>query len=156
MSADEDALGTPAAPGDTPPAEPIAAAMDYQMWGWSVTLRCGQVSLSLDNDHAVALIIPTDLASAVAGFLTRRRCPIPVLAHPRASRYRVLLAGRCAGVLLPWPPEVQRTTGSVLLPPTRTARGPLRWQHPPRPNSLRLCREIDVLFAISTAQRDQC
>jgi hypothetical protein len=40
--------------------------------------------------------------------------------------------------------DVHRVSGTLLLPPTETPRGPLGWVHPPEPESLPLCREIDV------------
>lgn len=52
---------------------------------------------------------------------------------------------------LAWPVGVHRVTGTLLLPPTVTAYGPVRWVRPPQPHALKLCREIDVLAALSTA-----
>ncbi len=67
----------------------------------------------------------------------------------------MLLAGEPYPVALPWPPGVDRITATLLLPPTLTPRGPLRWVHPPCENSLGLCREIDVLAAMRTALSDR-
>lgn len=77
-----------------------------------------------------------------------------VLTHPYAPEHRVMLAGEPYGVMLPWPPGVHRITGTLLLPPTVTPRGPLTWVCPPQPDALRLCREIDILAALRTALID--
>jgi hypothetical protein len=78
---------SPAPPPTTPPpdnSEPglLAALTGYLSWGWPVTLRRDQIWLSLD-ERAVALIIPTALATDVVTILATRRCPAPVLAHPK-------------------------------------------------------------------------
>lgn len=125
------------------------AAADYHRWGWPVTVRRDQVWLNL-APNTVALIIPALLATEVTAILTAWRCQPAVLTHPRALMHRVVLAGERYPVLLPWPPGANRVTTKLLLPPTLTPRGPLRWMHPPHENSLRLCREIDVLAAIRT------
>ncbi|MGH3883986.1 MAG: hypothetical protein ACRDRY_10030 [Pseudonocardiaceae bacterium] len=127
-----------------------AAAASYQGWGWPVTLRRDQIWLALDHD-VVALVVPALLAVDVAAILSTRRCSPLVLAHPYAPEHRVLLAGERYGVALPWPLGVCRITGNVLLPPTLTARGPVTWVHPPRPDALRLSREIDLIAALRTA-----
>jgi hypothetical protein len=136
-----------------PGSEPLAAAIGYQSWGWPVRLYRDQVHLDLETGQAVALVVPPCLATVVATTLTTRCCPVPVLACPGASQYRVLLAGECSGVRLPWPPEVRRLAGTVLLPPTPTRHGAFRWHHSPRPDSLRLCREVDILVAIRDTRR---
>ncbi len=139
-------------PSQTADPDPVArvAAADYEGWGWPVAVRRDQVWLNLEPD-TVALIIPVPMADRVAAILTARRCLPPVLAHPYAPEHLVLLAGEPYPVVLPWPPGVDRITATLLLPPTLTPRGPLRWVHPPQENSLRLCREIDVLAAVRTA-----
>ncbi len=138
-----------------PGTGPHAAAARYQEWGWPVTVRGDQVSLSL-TPGPVALIVPVPLATEVTEILASRRCLPPVLAHPYAPEHRVLLAGEPYPVALPWLPGVSRLTATLLLPPTRTPRGPLHWVHPPHDDSLALCREIDILAAVRTAlQRTQ-
>lgn len=139
-------------PSQTAPSDagPRAAAAVYQRWGWPVTVRRDQVRLNLEPD-TVALIIPALLAAEVTEILTARRCLSPVLAHPYAPEHRVLLAREPYPVALPWPPGVARITTTLLLSPTLTPCGPLRWVHPPHDNSLKLCREIDVLAAVRTA-----
>ncbi len=98
----------------------------------------------------MALIIPTDLALDVTRILTDRRCSPAVLAHPYLPHHQIVLGGEPYGVPLPLPPGVHRATGMLPLPPTRTPRGPLTWMHPPEPNALHLCREIDIFGALHT------
>jgi hypothetical protein len=125
----------------------------YQGWGWPVTCHRDQVWLSLNND-VVAWVIPVLLAAEVTSILVARRCPPPVLVHPEAPEHRIVLAGERYGAALPWPPGVHRATGVLLLPPTVTPRGPVIWVHPPQPDALRLCLEVDVFAALRTALRD--
>lgn len=54
-------------------------------------------------------------------------------------------------MVLPWPHQVHRVTGVLLLPPTVTPRGPIIWIESPQKDSLRLCREIDLFGALRTA-----
>lgn len=130
----------------------LAAGVAYQRLGWPVDLRRHEVSLDLELAvDAVALIIPTVLATAVADLLVRRRCPPPVLAHPAMPAHRVIVAGERFPVPLDWPAGVYRTTGTLLLPPTVTDRGPICWVRPPQPHALRLCREVDVVAALRAA-----
>lgn len=139
-------------PQDDTDLAPQVLATRYQAWGWPVTLRGDHVWLSLGQD-TVALVIPVLLAVEVSAILRHRRCPPPVLAHPYAPEHRVLLAGERYGVELPWPPGVHRVIETLLLPPTVTARGPITWLHPPEPDALTLCREVDVLAALRTVLR---
>lgn len=131
---------------------PRVLATRYQAWGWPVTLRGNHVCLSLGQD-TVAVVIPVPLAVEVTAVLRQRRCPPPVLAHPYSPQHQVLLAGERYGVELPWPPGVHRVTDTLLLPPTVTARGPITWVHPPEPDALRLCREVDVVAALRATLR---
>lgn len=156
-------IATPPPSPDTPPppattinadTNPSAAAATYQSWGWPVTLRGDQVWLSIKPD-TVGLIIPTPLTAKVTSILSARRCSPPVLAHPGVPTHRVLLCSERFPVSPPWPPEIQRTARTLLLPPTVTRGGPLTWVHPPQPGGLRLCREIDVFAALRTALTDQ-
>lgn len=133
--------------------DPLAATAGYRAWGWPVTLRRDQIRLDLDGDTG-ALIIPVLLATEVAAILATRRCPVPVLAHPYAPEHRILLVAERFGVTLPWPPGVRQVTGTLLLPPTLTHRGPITWIHLPGPDAVQLCREIDVLAALRTALND--
>lgn len=129
-----------------------SAGTAYRELGWPVTVRGEGVSVNLDLDvDAAAFVIPAVLAAEVADVLVRRRCAPPVLAHPALPAHRVILAGERFPVALGWPTGVHRITGTVMLPPTVTAHGPIQWVRPPQPNSLRLCREIDVLTALRTA-----
>ncbi|MGH3900827.1 MAG: hypothetical protein ACRDTA_21805 [Pseudonocardiaceae bacterium] len=144
----------PVTTGDTRvDPDPLAATAGYQAWGWPVTLRHDQIRLNLDGD-TLALIIPVLLATEVIAILATRRCPVPVLAHPYAPEHRILLVAERFGVTLPWPPGVHQVTGTLLLPPTVTPRGPITWIQLPEPEALPLCREIDVLAALHTALND--
>jgi hypothetical protein len=136
----------------TPGVDRVAVGAAYRKLGWPVTMRRDQVLLSLDLDvDAVALIIPAALGLRVVEILLQRRCPPPVLAHPYMPEHRVIVAGERFGVPLAWPAGMHRIGGTLLLPPTLTARGPVRWERPPHPDSLALCREIDVFAALRTA-----
>ncbi|HKR49082.1 MAG TPA: hypothetical protein VJT72_05780 [Pseudonocardiaceae bacterium] len=133
--------------------DPLVAMAGYRAGGWPVTLHRDQIRLNLDDDTG-ALIIPVLLAAEVTAILVTRRCPVPVLAHPYAPEHRILLMAERFGVTLPWPPGVHRVTGTLLLPPTVTPRGPITWTQLPEPDALQLCREIDVLAALRTALND--
>lgn len=132
---------------------PLAAAVCYRVWGWPVTLRGEQVWLNLEP-NPVALIMPASLAGQVTEILYQRRCPPLVLVSPDRPEHRVVLAGEPYGVGLPWPPGVHRAKGILPLPPTKTARGPVTWVHPPEAQALRLCREVDVFAALRTVLRN--
>lgn len=149
-----DPLPPPPTTGDTQlDTDPFAATAGYRAWGWPVTLRLGQVWLNLDGD-TLALIIPVLLATEVTAILAMRRCPVPVLAHPYAPECRILLVAQRFGLAMPWPPCVREVTGTLLLPPTVTPRGPITWIQLPEPDALPLCGEIDVLTALHTALKD--
>ena len=129
-----------------------SAGVAYRELGWPVILRHDEVALNLDLDlDAVAIVLPALVGTEVAEILIRRGCPPPVLAHPYLPAHRIILAGGRCPVSLPWPPGIHRVTGSLLLPPTVTARGPVFWVHPPGPHALRLCREIDVFGMLYAA-----
>lgn len=128
---------------------PSPAAASYQEWGWPVTACGDQVLLALGAD-AVALALPAGLVEAVTAILAARDRAAPVLAHPGAGEYRVLLTGEPYGVPLPWPAGVVPVTGMVALPPSPTVSGPVRWHQPPADPDLRACREIDVFGAVRT------
>jgi hypothetical protein len=102
----------------------------------------------------VALIIRLPLAARVTAILRQRHCAPPVLVHPDTPEHRIVLAGEPYGVDLAWPSGVHRPSGSLPLPPTTTPRGPITWIHPPRPDALQLCREIDVFSAVRAALQD--
>lgn len=149
------AAPTPDPAGEAGTSTRVGAALAYRELGWPVRVRGDQVSLNLDLDlDAVAVVIPVLLAAQVAEILAGRRCPPAVLAHPALPEHRVLVAGERYGVPLGWPVGVHRVTGTLLLPPTVTAHGPVRWVRPPEPHVLRLCREIDVCAALITALRE--
>ncbi len=147
--------GEPAA-GDADSADAAGLAADgtcYQQWGWPMILHRDQVQLSLYRD-VVALAIPIPLCTEVTEILARRGAAPAVLVHPYTPDHRILLTGERYGVTLPWPHQVHRVTGVLLLPPTVTPRGPITWARPPREDSLRLCREIDLFGALRTALND--
>lgn len=132
-----------------------SAGLAYRELGWPVTLRGADVSLNLDLDlDAVAFVLPAVLATAMVEILHRRHCRPPVLVHPALPARRIVLAGERFPVPLGWPTGVHRVTGTLVLPPTVTAHGQVRWVHPPRPNALRLCREVDVIAALRAALQD--
>ncbi|MGH3798396.1 MAG: hypothetical protein ACRDSP_26410 [Pseudonocardiaceae bacterium] len=142
--ADEDR----AAPApDLTDATPRNAGRAYRSWGWPVTVRRGQVWLALGG-AVVAVLLPTVLAVEVTVLLAQRRCPPAVLVHPDASDHLVLLCGEPFDVTAPYPADVHRVTGTVLLPPTETPRGPLTWVHPPNAQALQTCREFDIVAAV--------
>ncbi|MGH3888553.1 MAG: hypothetical protein ACRDSZ_18670 [Pseudonocardiaceae bacterium] len=147
------------APTGEPPAGSADAAgltageIAYQEWGWPVTRHRDQVRLSLHRDVS-ALVIPIPLSTEIREILTQRRCAPPVLAHPYTPDHHIMLFGERYGVTLPWPSQVHQVTGTLLLPPTVTPRGPITWSQPPRENSLRLCREIDLFGALRTVLND--
>ncbi len=140
-------------PGSADAAGLAAGGACYQQWGWPVTLYRDQVQLNLHREVS-ALAIPVPLCTEVTEILTRRRCAPPVLAHPYTPDHHIVLTGERYGVLLPWPHQVHRVTGVLLLPPTVTLRGSITWTRPPREDSLQLCREIDVFTALRTAMND--
>lgn len=146
--------GHPVAPGGAGAASGpalVAAALAYRELGWPIIVGDQQVSLNLDHDvDAVALVVPAHLAAPVAEVLAGRRCPPAALAHPALPGQWLFLAGERFGVPLAWPAGVHRITGTVLLPPTVTGHGRIRWVHPPRPGALSLCREIDLCAALTT------
>lgn len=143
-----------------PPRSPVAERTnpgpraDYRAWEWPVTWRGDQAWLSLGRD-AVALVVPVSMANEIAAILATRRCPPPMLAHPEIPGHRVLFAGEPYPRALPRLPGVRRLTGTVLLPPTLAPRGPLSWVHPPRRDSLRLCREVDIAAAVRIAMSER-
>ncbi|MGH3794305.1 MAG: hypothetical protein ACRDSP_05400 [Pseudonocardiaceae bacterium] len=73
---------------------------------------------------------------------------------PHLPAHRIILCGDPYPVPLGWPTAVHRVTGTVALPPTVTAHGPVFWVRPPEPHALHLCREFDVCAALYAALRD--
>jgi hypothetical protein len=148
------ALGTlPAGSPDSAGAGLAVGGVAYRQWGWPVVLHRDQVRLSLHGEVS-ALAIPVPLCTAVTEILVQRRCAPPVLAHPYTPDHHIVLTGERYGVPLPWPAQVHRVTGVLLLPPTVTPRGPITWARPPGEDSLRLCREIDLFGALRIALND--
>jgi len=138
------ASADPNSPGPGLLNEPL-----YQAWGWPVTQHPGKVRLSLHPD-ASATAIPITLGTQVTEVLTARHCAPAVLVHPDAPEHLIVLTGEPFSVALPWPPGVYQITGTLMLPPTTTPRGPVTWVVPPCRDSMRLTREIDVFGALRT------
>jgi hypothetical protein len=112
-----------------------------------VTLHQGQVRLSL-GDTVSAMMIPARLGAGLIPVLIQRRCASPVLAHPYLLDHHIVLTGEKYGLPLPWPDQAHQVTGVLLLPPTPTPRGPITWITTPHPDSLQLCREINLFTAL--------
>jgi hypothetical protein len=129
-------------PPGTGPTGPI-----YQEWGWPVTLHQDEVRLSLGHTVS-AVMIPARLGVGVIPVLTQRRCAPAVLSHPYLPDRHIVLTGEKYGLPLPWPDQAHQVTGVLLLPPTSTPRGPITWITGPHPDSLQLCREIDLFTAL--------
>ncbi len=122
----------------------------YCALGWPVHVQGDHVVLPLGN-CATAQIVPVDLAEAITPILTALDRPAPVLFHPDAPGCGVIIAGEPYGVPLPWPDAVQRITGALALPPSRTPNGPVRWYGQAPTHPLATCREIDIFAAVRTA-----
>jgi hypothetical protein len=129
-----------------------AGEVTYQEWNWPVIVHRDQVRLNLSGEVS-ALAIPIPLGTEVTQILTQRRCAPAVLTHPYAPEHQLVLTGERYGVTLPWPRQVHRVSGVLLLPPTVTPRGPITWIQAPQQDSLQLCREIDLYGALRTALR---
>ncbi|MGH3905699.1 MAG: hypothetical protein ACRDTE_16170 [Pseudonocardiaceae bacterium] len=138
-------------PAGPAPAHRRASPEGYAALGWPVTVRGDQVLLTLDGD-VTAISLPATLADQTMQILIARARPAPVLTHPDAPEYRILIAGEPYGIPLPWPDEVRVLTGHLPLPPTVTPRGAVTWAHLPDGHALTFCREIDLIGAIYTAR----
>jgi hypothetical protein len=146
--------------GEPPTSNPASAdaglaavGSTYQDWGWPVIVHRDQVRLRLHHD-ASALAIPIPLGTEITQILAQRRCAPAVLAHPYTPEHHILFTGERYGVPLPWPAQVHRVTGVLVLPPTVTPRGSITWARSPGEDSLRLCREINLFGAVRTALND--
>lgn len=128
----------------------VSAAAGYRGWEWPVDVLGDQVWLDVRGPVA-AIVAPLGLATAATALLDRWRCRPAVLTHPGLPGHRVLLAGERFAVPLPCPAGTHRAGPTVPLPPTRTPDGALSWAYPPTSDTLRLCREIDVLGALRAA-----
>jgi len=101
----------------------------YQAWGWPVAQHRDQIVLDLHGDVS-AIAIPIPLCAELTQILTARHCAPAVLAHPDIPEHHNLLTGEGYGCPLPWPPGVHQLTGTLMLPPTTTPRGPITWRQP--------------------------
>lgn len=130
----------------------LKALVDYRARQWPVLAHHHQIRMSLQQ-RLVAVLIPTTLTAPIRDTLLSWNWTPAVLAHPYAPEQRVLLAEVNPELAWAWPAPAQRVTGSLLLPPSTTARGPVRWVHLPDPD-LPLAREIDLLAALRTTTLD--
>ncbi|MGB9282010.1 MAG: hypothetical protein WCB57_18335 [Pseudonocardiaceae bacterium] len=125
----------------------LADGVTYAAWNWPITQHCDHIRLDLHRE-ASAIAVPIPLGTELIQVLTARYCAPAVLAHPDFPEHHIVLVGERYGVPLPWPSDAHPVTGALLLPPTMTPRGPITWIQPPREDSLRLSREIDVFGAL--------
>lgn len=151
---------TATAPAVVPPMDSLDSddagfinGVAYQAWAWPVTRHRDQIRLRLDCDLS-AIAIPILLSTEVLQLLTARHCDPAVLAHPYTPHHHLILTGERLPAPLPWPPGVHQITGTLLLPPTMTPRGPITWMRPPHQDSQHLSREIDVFGALRAVLGD--
>lgn len=128
---------------------PSASISTYREWAWPVRSSADEVLLDL-GDKCIAVALPAGLARAVTAILAGRDRRAPVLVNPGAPYERTLVAWEPYGVPLPWPDGVRLMTGALLLPPSTTPCGSLRWEQLPSDPSLAGCREIDIFSAVHT------
>ncbi|WP_229686653.1 hypothetical protein [Longimycelium tulufanense] len=113
------------------------AASYARLMGWPVVVSDNGILLPL-SPASTALTMPEHLGQGVLAGLKARMLAGPVLALPGPQPRWVFLAELVA--LLPTqltsPFEVQfvRAPHQVLLPPTQTTHGPVRWANPPTPS----------------------
>ena len=151
---------TATAPAVTPPVDSpdsddarLSNGLAYQAWAWPVTQHHDQIRLRLDCDVS-AIAIPIVLSTQLIELLTARHCDPAVLAHPDTPDHHLILTAERFPAPLPWPRGVYQITGTLLLPPTMTPRGPITWIRPPHQDSLHLSREIDVFGALRAIHAD--
>jgi hypothetical protein len=142
-------------PVDSPDSDDagLINGVAYQAWAWPVTQHRDQIRLRLDCDVS-AIAIPIPLSTEVLQLLTARHCDPAVLAHPYTPEHHLILTGDRFPAPLPWPPGAHQITGTLLLPPTMTPRGPITWIRSPHQDSLHLSREIDVFGALRAVLGD--
>ena len=107
---------------------------NYRILGWKVKVADNRVMLPL-GPSTTALVMPARIGSAVLAELRARMLAGPALVIPGATEHWVFLAELVA--LLPsqlrTPPEIRfvRSPRSILLPPTATPYGSIRWANAP-------------------------
>lgn len=110
------------------------ALLAYRTLGWQVSVTDQGVFLPL-GPATTALAMPARIGSSVLADLKARMLAGPVLVLPGPREHWIFLAELVA--LLPTqlkaPPEVQflRSPHRVVLPPTMTRYGSVRWANPP-------------------------
>ncbi|GDY28896.1 hypothetical protein [Gandjariella thermophila] len=111
-----------------------SAAAGYRLLGWSVVVAEHGIFLEL-GPTAIAVAMPGRAGSRVLADLKSRMLAGPTLVIPGPQERWVFLAELVA--LLPTqlqaPADVQlvRPPHRVVLPPTLTQHGPVRWANPP-------------------------
>jgi hypothetical protein len=106
-----------------------------ELLGWSITIEIDDVTLRA-GETVCSVDLPVGLANEVQVTLQRRMLDGPVVLVPgRQHRWMLLATPSPDG---PAPPRALPgidlrliTEGPIALPPSTTARGPLRWVVPP-------------------------
>lgn len=116
------------------------ADLEYRLeLGWTTTVHGGRLTLELDED-IWGLLMPTTLAVALATDLRVRglSCLAVEVPDPTDQRSVLLIEPTDAPGDAPlFPASVSRlpTGFPVLLPPSTTAQGPVRWLVPHEPTN---------------------
>jgi hypothetical protein len=103
----------------------------HQYWlelGWTTTVDGDQLAVELDDD-IWGLRMPAALAAELVAALRRMDLFCPVLDLPDQRGVVVLLEPTEVESALPFPTQVGKLPAGcrVPLPPSMTARGPVRW-----------------------------
>jgi hypothetical protein len=109
----------------------------HQYWlelGWTTTVDGDQLAVELDDD-IWGLRMPAALAADLVAALGRMDLTCPVLDLPDQQGVVVLLEPTEVESALPFPTQVGKLPSGcrVPLPPSMTARGPVRWLTPHEP-----------------------
>lgn len=154
-------------PGAHPHDPPLlAASTDARMVSWWWEQRSPESSVLVATGRTVcAVSLPSAAGARAVEYFAMRGVPIgPVLAT--ASRYVLLVAPYSLEELgellaeLPWVPGSLRyhgTDGYLVLPPSRTGAGAVRWVRPPvddRPWLPQVAGLLGALIAASAAAPD--
>ncbi|OZM71583.1 hypothetical protein CFN78_18810 [Amycolatopsis antarctica] len=118
-------------------------------FGWRPRIRAGALELPLGGGLA-ALTVPAGWAGEVAHRLRMHDCSGPVLAAAGTPRRWAFLAALddLAPEHVPYGVRVLAAPQSLVLPPTMTGDGPVRWVVPPDPGRRALPSFAAVLHAI--------
>jgi hypothetical protein len=103
----------------------------HQYWlelGWPTTVDGDQLAVELDDD-IWGLRMPTTLAVELVALLRRGDLSCPVIDLPGQQGVVMLLEPTEVESALPFPTQVGKMPSGcrVPLPPSMTARGPVRW-----------------------------